>query len=298
MGRKNKGFGRLQRIENAYLNNVTYQHYLLRLVNIACSVYGYRNMPDTINVGWMERTLIYRGMCLLFRDPVIGDLALPCAAGGKMNVYNVPTRRQVATASGYTFRGNSYNSVVCFNDNTRLPMVNELSMYAYRLTKVQRAIDININGQKTPILVTAPESQVDTVQNMYAAYDGNQYLMVGVDDMQLPKWQVLQTGVPFVADKLTDLKHELWNEALSYIGVLNLNLTKKARVLSGEVEASLGGTVSTRYSRLEARQMAWDRYNKMFGTNVEVFFKDSTQGEEAVDEGGAERYNSNEEAEE
>ena len=94
--------------------------------------------------------------------------------------------------------------------------------------------------------------------------------------------QALRTDAPYVADKIQSLKTELWNEALTYLGISNISFQKKERMISDEVLRNQGGTIASRYSRLNARRKAADEINKMFGLNIEVDFREDYR--EADDE--------------
>ena len=65
-----------------------------------------------------------------------------------------------------------------------------------------------------------------------------------------------------------DWASQIWNEALTYLGISNINVQKKERLITDEVSRNMGGVIASRYSRLNARQVACDKINKMFGLNV------------------------------
>ena len=85
---------------------------------------------------------------------------------------------------------------------------------------------------------------------------------------------MLKTDAPYVGDKLYTLKTQIWNEALTILGISNTNTTKKERLISDEVIRNEGGVIANRYSRLEARRQACVKINDMFGTNIECNFRE------------------------
>jgi hypothetical protein len=85
--------------------------------------------------------------------------------------------------------------------------------------------------------------------------------------------QALQTGVHFVADKLMAYKHNLWNEAMTFLGIGNAKQDKKERLVEAEVSANDEQIQSSRYVMLRARQEACEKINDMFGLNISVDFK-------------------------
>ena len=56
-----------------------------------------------------------------------------------------------------------------------------------------------------------------------------------------------------------------------------MNTVKKERMITDEVQRNLGGTIASRYSRLEARREAVDKINRMFGTDISVDYREDFQ---------------------
>lgn len=100
-----------------------------------------------------------------------------------------------------------------------------------------------------------------------------------------------------MADKLYTLKTQIWNEALTYLGITNTNVTKKERLISDEVNRNMGGVLANRYSRLNTRRMACEEINRMFGLNMDVDYREDTRtvDPEELDEISVKEYGSGEE---
>ena len=268
--------------ESASMNNVTFRHYYDRLTELAISMFEWKNLPDTIDQRFLEMTLFSHGCAVYFNDDVLGDLALRTSMNGKFDVYGIPTQRRAYASNGYSMELDDKNSVLIYNNYLHKPSVREIEMYAKRLYNLDRAIDVNANAQKTPVLVLCQESQRLTMLNAYKAYDGNEPFIFGDDSLNAKGFTVLKTDAPYVADKLYQLKTQIWNEALTYLGISNLNTTKKERMVTDEVIRNQGGTIASRYSRLEARREAVAKINAMFGTDIEVNYREDYR--EADDE--------------
>ena len=119
------------------------------------------------------------------------------------------------------------------------------------------------------------------MKNLYKQYEGNEPFIFGNKAMDVNGLTVLKTDAPYVADKLYELKTQLWNEALTYLGISNINIVKKERLITDEVTRNQGGTVASRYSRLESRRQACEKINEMFGLNIWVDYREDYQ--EVVD---------------
>lgn len=250
--------------ESAKLNNATYQQYYNRLTELSTVMFEWENLPPTVDPRFLELTLFAKGMAVFFKDEELGYLALPVAINGTWNVYNIPKGRRAYATNGYQNNLDETNSVIIFNNYTHTNSMLDVEMFSRRLYNMDRAIDININAQKTPVLVQCTEQQRLTMLNLYKQYDGNEPFIFGDNNLDLKGFQVLKTDAPFVADKIRQEKTQTWNEALTYLGISNTNVTKKERLISDEVIRSQGGTIASRYSRLEMRRQACEAINKMF----------------------------------
>lgn len=264
--------------ESMILNNLTYRQYLNRLTELAISMFEWKNLPKTVDARYLELHLFETGCMVYFKDEVIGDLCLDCIVNGRLDVYGNPLLRRAY--SGY----NNYqkllkynNSVIIWNNYLHSNSILDVEMFARRLYNIDRIIDINANAQKTPVLVLGNEKQRLTLLNLYKEYDGNAPFIFGDKNLDINALKALSTNAPYVCDKLYQLKTQIWNEALTYLGISNINIQKKERLITDEVTRNQGGTIASRYSRLETRRQAVEKINEMFGTNIEVNYREDFQ---------------------
>ena len=288
MPRRKTKFG-----DSLFQNNNQYGMYLERLTELAISMFEWKNLPDTCDERFLELTLFTNGYAVFFKDEDLSRtglsdsdtgsyLALPVATNGRWNVYNVPTKRRAYASNGYNKNLDVNNSVVIYNNLLHTNSINISRTYARRLYNLDRIVDVNANAQKTPVLILANEQQRLTMLQVYQQWDGNEPVIFGDRDLDMKLVQALRTDAPYIADKIQALKTELWNEALTYLGISNISFQKKERMISDEVLRNQGGTIASRYSRLNARRKAADQINKMFGLNIEVDFREDYR--EADDE--------------
>lgn len=274
MGRKTKN---TLFCESAYMNNRTYLQYYNRLTELAISMFEWQNLPETVDQRFLEMCLFSDGMCVFFEDEVLGYLCLQCMIGGKLNVYRIPMQRRAYATNGYNKELDGTNSVIIFNNYLHTNSMLDVEMFSKRLYNLDRAIDVNANAQKTPVLIQCDENQRLTMKNLYKQYEGNEPFIFGSKGLDANGLKVLQTGAPYVADKLYELKTQIWNEALTYLGISNINVVKKERMITDEVTRNQGGTVASRYSRLESRRQACKQINKMFGLDIWVDYREDFQ---------------------
>ena len=273
---RKKGNGLFE--ESALLNNVTYMQYFNRLTELAISMFDWQNLPPSVDPRYIELHLFQNGSMVYFNDDVIGNLCLDCLPNGNFDVYGNPVlRRAYSSYNNYQRELNEDNSVIIWNNYLRTNSITDIKMYSRRLYLLDRVIDVNANAQKTPVLIQGTEKQRLTLLNLYKEFDGNSPFIFGDKNLDLNALKSLNTGAPYVADKIYQLKTQIWNEALTYLGISNINIQKKERLITDEVTRTQGGTIASRYSRLQARRDAVEKINAMFGTNISVDYREDFQ---------------------
>lgn len=278
MGRRKTNFE-----ESLSMNNYTYMQYAYRLMELSISMFEWKNLPEGIDERFLEMVLFTDGHAVFFKDDELGDyLALQCLINGKLNVYRIPINRRAFAVNGYQKQLTDKDSVIIFNNMLHTNSWLDVKMFAKRLYNLDRIIDVNANAQKTPILIKGNEQQRLTLTNLYKEYDGNAPVIFADKSLDMNALQVMSTQAPYVADKIYQLKTQIWNEALTYLGISNVSFQKRERMVSDEVTRSQGGTVASRYSRLNARRQACEQINKMFGLNIECDFREDYQFSEEV----------------
>lgn len=260
--------------ESLRMNNETCGHYLARLTELSISMFDWKNVPDSIDIRYLELALFTDGKAVFFKDEDLDvHLALRVAVSGPFNVYMIPNGRRAFASNGYNKMLSEKDSVIIWNNMLHTNSVMTVKLFAERLYNLDRIIDVNANAQKTPVLVQGSENQRLTLLNVYKEFEGNAPVIFGDKNLDINSLSVLTTEAPYVADKLYQLKVQYWNEALTYLGISNLNVQKKERLVADEVVRAQGGTIASRYSRLDSRRQACEEINRMFGLDMEVDYK-------------------------
>lgn len=282
MARRNKSAGENLFWQSARMNNSTFIQYYNRLVELSISMFDWQGLPESVDARFLELGLFSDGKMVFFKDEGLalpntndtGFLCLRAAVGGPFDVYNVPKTRHVYASDSYHHECTDKDSVIIWNNQLRTPSRLDVEMFAERLYLFDRIIDVNVKAQKTPVIVKSNEQQRLPLMNMYQKYDGNQPFIFADSSLDTGNFGVLKTDAPYVADKIYELKNKYWNECLTYLGISNLSIQKKERLVTDEAIRSMGGTIASRYSRLEARRKAADEINRMFGLDITVDFRE------------------------
>lgn len=254
-------------------NRWSAEQYFNQLFELSVSMFEWQNLPDTVDPRFIEWGLFRDGRMIYFKDEVIGDLCLQCSVQGNFDFYHVPKVRRAYAINGYQKNLDDKNSVIIFNNFGRTNSMLTVLNFSERLWNLDRIIDVNVNAQKTPILLLASEQQRMTMLNLYKEYDGNEPVIFGDKNLDLNDVKVISTGAPYVASQIYDLKNQIYNEALTYLGISNSTFQKKERMVTDEAIRQQGSIIANRYSRLEARRQACNKINDMFGTDIWVEFR-------------------------
>lgn len=261
--------------ESALMNNATYIQYYNRLMELSIAMFEWKNMPKGIDERFLELVLFCDGKAVFFKDEEVDEyLGLQFTYHGQLDKYHIPTQRRAYAINGYQRNLDEKDSVIIWNNLLHTPSKLDVEMMSKRLYNYDRIIDVNANAQKTPVLLQCDDSQRLTMKNLYKEYDGNQPFIFGTKALDVTGLKVLKTDAPYIAGQIYELKTQYWNEALTYLGISNTNVTKKERLISDEVTRNMGGVIASRYSRLQARRKACEQINEMFGLDIWVDFRE------------------------
>ena len=86
--------------------------------------------------------------------------------------------------------------------------------------------------------IVVHQKQYFTLKKMYEEYDGNTPAIFAdknlVTDDAL---KAIKTDAPLILNELNDAKREIWNEALTFLGVSNLS-EKRERLITSEADSN------------------------------------------------------------
>lgn len=264
------------KLVNSQLNNYkTYLAYKMKMLTLAENVFQFKNMNPYIDLAFVNSELVTKGSIAFFKDEVMGLLALPYTSIGGLDIYGRPNKISVIPKNGTYNRILTRDEFVIMYDNdSHIPIYPNIIQSCERLALIKRTIDINVIHQRTPRYFKTSEENKKTVKDILNSVDSLTDTVFTYDNIDLEETTGVLIPAPFVADKLNEVKKEEWAEFLDLIGIANVSVQKKERVISDEIMCSMGGTIASRYSRFTARKKAIDEINRKFNENIEVEFYD------------------------
>lgn len=257
------------------LNNATYFDYLDRLKKIAVSIFEWVNLPKSMSSRYLELCLYYLGTAALLYDEEYGFINTKAVSNGYINIYGLPTKlncfsysynKDRATYMGYNPETpKDEEAILVMNRYDMLPTASSIELYAMRMAEAQRTCDINIKAMRTPVFIETDQNSKLTLEHVYEQYDGNTPVIFGNKNAGIKdSINVLSTEAPVVFDKVMEYKRDIFNEALTYLGISNLDEKKERRVVN-EAESNNEVINLNLESFLAPRKEACKQFNEKFG---------------------------------
>ena len=260
-----------KRTTSTDVTNVLTEHFLFRRFELlALNQYKWTGLPETIEERHIERVLFNDGKVLFFEDPELGLLCLPCGATSHVNVYGDPLSYNVH-GFGYNKRVTLDDAVLIENNKLRLPTRSIVLYFVGELYEALCTRRVNLKTLKAPFLANGNSDTILTLKKTLEDIDNNVWAIFADKSFNLEDAiKVFPTGVKCMTTELTDLYHDILNEALTYLGINNANTDKRERLIVSEADSNNQFIDSCGEMFLEARQRAADAINAKWGLNIKV----------------------------
>lgn len=266
-------------IDSDLMNSETYFNYLDRFKKVALSIFEWVNLPKSMNARFLELSLYYDGIATLFKDEEYGFINTRCTNNGYINIYGLPNKLHCYSYDLHRdkilYTGlredienlQATNAILVENNWDNVPTEPTLALFAQRLALAERASDTNIEAMRTPVMILIGENQRLTMENLYGQYRGNRPFIFGdkqqMQDMDSIK--AIDTKAPVVFDKLQNYKKEIWNEALTFLGINNVYIEKAERLITDEANSNNELINLNLQASLAPRKEACKEFNELFG---------------------------------
>lgn len=280
-------------------HRIYFNHYYTWLQQIAYQLFEWEGLPDDVPPLMIEMMLHEMGTVGFSRktdgNGIISH-AVVSGVGEMVGTYNVPTSFRstdrffsdisfpVYYYGRYKFPNSGLlikNRIGYFNSVYDLSSLTGFAMYAEKLAFLKIVSDINLNAQKTPIVVSSDDLNLNEMERLYDNYDGNMPIFYTRDvvdengikikgDQLQDRVKVLNTQSPFLLDKLDLQKEREWNEAMTWLSLDSIATNKKERLVTSEADANKQQSTAMQNSMLKARQEFCILAKQLWGWDVTV----------------------------
>lgn len=264
--------------------------------NLALNRFRWENLPEGLTSRNIETQLFNSGQAFFTKDPEYGYICLRCSAKG-FDLYGDPTEVDVYGLGYHKDFPVDDGILIRENDMCYAPLMHLLH-YMDVATTVDDTVMMNLQQQKFPVIFTKTSNTELSVQqfqeNIFNTYfpvqivDKNMEKALGTGTGTIDTVKALNTGVPFLLDKLQDFKHDKESELYTFLGLNNANTDKKERLITSEVDANNGQIMMSLDTAFKNRQKACEEINRKYGLNIKVYKvvdelnKEKNEGESEV----------------
>lgn len=269
MGKALKSYAEYKLRETTREYDFHYKH----LKKLVTNMFKWEGLPTQISERFIEDVLFHNGL-VVFHENTKKILTVSRAVSSFINSYDEPSEFTCYSRDINELSSESKSILECvpiYNNTLMEGSSYEVSYFANKLTNVDKTIDVNLDNIKTPFIITAPEGQQLTVETLMSKRaNGEPWILMYEDGMRDIKIQPFNFDIKNYTKELTEMKQNIMAEALTYFGIDNVNVYKRERLTSGEVEQNDDHIAINRSSMLKTRQLACDKINEMFNLNVSV----------------------------
>lgn len=269
------------RTMTSQLNNLAdYNMRFRQMIGITKNVFQIGGLIENgISARYVNSTLLYKSAIAFYYEPDVGLLALPYNKMGNIDIYGEPVNIQCYAANGQRSRILAPDEYVIMYDNTEYrSLLPEIRLYAQRMSMAARTGDINISQQRTPRIIKGSTTQEATIKALYQSVDRNEDIIYTYKDLDIDDMSIILAPAPYVTDRVDEHMAKIWNEFCRLVGIADLSVEKKERLISDEVRASQGGAIASRMSRyaprLEAVKKINERFKDILTTELTVYYYD------------------------
>ena len=185
--------------------------------------------PNTVSVG---------------QDNPDGLLVFVPYAVNQWNIEDEPSVISLVNLRGATFipttpRIVNKDVVIGWGHTSHAPVRSLVLFYIDKIVDVEKTIETNLFVHKLPrLIVCSPEDRERVADIMEAIENGEHKIFLDADDWQAIK-NVLDSGAnSYIIDKLYQYKQNLENELLSFLGINNVPIEKKERLITDEAQSN------------------------------------------------------------
>ena len=224
---------RKRTMTNQITNVLTFESIFKQMTSIAKVNYIIEGLPETVWMPYVYNKLLYNGSIAFYVEPDIGLIALPFQTIGKLDIYNKPIKIKCMASNGQNSRILDPEEYVIMYDNTDFrSIIPDIRLYAQKMAQCERTADINIIQQRTPRIIKGSQNQEQTIKRLYQDIDSNEEIIYLYKDLDLDDIDIVLQPAPFVADRLDEHADRIWNNFCRLVGVSNLAVQKKERLIS------------------------------------------------------------------
>ena len=263
--------------QDKYMNKAYYTRlWRMRLSDLACNMFPYRNMPEEINMNAVSKMVMLGGYAIFFRDKALDKYF--CLEGALTGVdpygypnFAKPISKNVSEGIIFPEMKVGEECIIIYANKVRSSALPYIVEYADKLAELDVAIKMNTRAMKHPLLLKTTEQMKESVSTLMAQYEDD-YYVVFTDKSLLDNTSLQTMDFKVSATEILNLQKEketVVNEFFNLFGISG-SVEKRERMISGEMNAMMEQVAVNREMWMGPQRSAIDQINKMYGLNIEI----------------------------
>lgn len=252
--------------------------YFRQLMGKCMSRFTWEGLPNDIDPRFIEKSIFNNGFSVFYFDTLLElFMCMPATPSGILDIQDNPIKYIVTRNGLYSREVKANESVTVWGNQTRVSDIDIVRIYSERLALVDRTIEIDLLNERNPMIVACSNDQRQTISNvMSKIYDGEPVVW-GTESLAMDNLATTIGVFPLNQNAgsgaVSSIKHmeskaKIWGEALTMLGIMNVNSEKRERMVVEEAAANSGQVLASREQFMKPRELACEQINQMFGLNV------------------------------
>lgn len=258
---------------SSYIN-----YYLARLQ----SMFEYEGLPDTVPQKWLENLLLVNGSCVWIKTEEDGLFVNRAAPGGERDVYYIPTEVIAVNPWAKGKLKEKYirneDCVLMVNDTYAQGVLPLLKKYCSMLVENEITMNIADIMSRATIMLSAADDQTKANAELFIKHliegkidvIGETPFLVANQDKSLTINQI--SGANGTLTNLIEYQQYIKASLYNDLGLQSNYNMKRESINSGESQLNEDMLHPLIDDMLRERQIALEKVNEIFGTNISVHF--------------------------
>lgn len=238
--------------------------------------FSWSGMPDSVDTRFLEYTLFNHALSVFYFDREYDRfMALRGAGAGAVNMYDNPTRFIAYGNQMFSRNLKATDCVPIWANYLRIPDWDIVRVYSARLAEIDTTIDVNMLSMRHPFVFSVDKNERLSMVNAFREVQEGYPVIFGTETFNptalAEKVSLFDmTQKPGTVKEIQEVKTRTWNEAMTLLGIMNVNNEKKERMVTDEANGAAGPVLAQRSVSLNSRRKACDMINSKYDLDVSV----------------------------
>lgn len=248
-------------------------HYRNIYTQVATQLFKWEGLPDTIPDHFIEDRLFRKGSIMFAKTDLTGEFVTDYVNEGTVDMYDRPTKYRVVNIdreiNGISFPREEV--VIIRNNINRLPTELLIEKNIDELVELHITKLMNQTWQRMPVIFQGNHTVVQSLRSLIEGMlEGGSPVAITDRSLNIDMINPIDTRTQYLGAELRDETKMVVGELLTTLGINNLEISKKERLVAAEADINEEEVGIHLLSFLEPRKQAAEKINEVFGLNITV----------------------------